>query len=251
MSVSTRFDGDPESCRRVARRLDGLAEAVERAGHFLARQAGLPPDDFEGLSGNAYRDSAGRLHGEAVAAAAAERALAVALDGLATSLDDVRRVLRRAHALARDNDLVVDGAEIHAPGPDATERRREVFRMVEGAVREARRVEDQAHHDWQAALARHTGTPAPPPLVTGPTGRPSPHPLPNPLPTRHRRPTHPTAPAPVPVAETASSTPAAGPVPAAATRGDDWAPPPPGADWAPAPPPAPGLISWEGPDGPR
>lgn len=250
MTLSARFDGDPESCWRVARRLDGLAEAVERSGHFLARQAGLPPDDFEGLSGNAYRDSAGRLHGEAMAAAAAERALAVALDDFATGLDDVRRVLRRAHALARDNDLVVDGPEIEPPGPDATERKREVLRMVEGAVREARRVEDQAHHDWQAALARHTGTTAPPPLATGATGLPSPHPLPEPLPDAGSAPTAPlTAPA---APQDSPGTPLA---PAAAAAGggggDDWAPPPSSTDWAPAPPPLPALISWEVPDGPR
>lgn len=251
MTLSTRFDGDPESCWRAARRLDGLAEAVERSGHFLARQAGLPPDDFQGLSGNAYRDSAGRLHGEAVAAAAAERALAVALDGFATSLDEVRRVLRRARALARDNDLVVDGPEIEPPAPGATERQREVFRMVAGAVREARRVEDQAHHDWQAALARHAGTTAPPPSVTGPTGRPSPHPLPGPPPDAGSSPAAPVEPpAPPPPSPSPPRVPAVAATGGGGVGGGGGGGGG-GDDWAPAPPPAPALLSWEVPDGPR
>jgi hypothetical protein len=140
MTLSTWFEGDPESCWRVARRLDSLAETMEQTGRFLGHQASLPADEFEGLSGNAYRASAGTLRDEAVDAATAQRALASALDEFATNLDGVRRILRRARALARDH-LVIHGLEIQEPGAYADERQREVFAMVEGVVHEARRIE--------------------------------------------------------------------------------------------------------------
>lgn len=271
MTVSTWFEGDPESCRRVARRLDRLAESLEDSGRLLHAQATLAPEDFEGLSGDTYRRSAARLRDDSVGTAAAQRALAVALDGFATELDDVRRVLRRARALAVD-DLVVSGTDIEPPGPGATERQREVFRMVEGAVAEARRVEDQAHHDWQAALAQHAGTAAPSPLTTAPSGLPVPHPLPDPLPERPADP--PDDPRDDAAAGgSSSSPPTADTAPAAATRppgpvagaGEDLQRPagdrlvePPTDDWAPVPAASPGaspagpeLIEWELSDGPR
>ncbi|MDO9494074.1 MAG: hypothetical protein Q7J48_00075 [Nocardioides sp.] len=246
MTVSTYFDGDPESCWRVARRLDGLAESLEVTSRFLCHQASLPADDFEGLSGNAYRDSAGRLHGEAVAGASAQRALAAALDDFGANLDGVRRVLRRARALARAH-LVITAQEIQPPGPYADERQREVFEMVAGAVREARRVEDQAHHDWQAALAQHADTRAPSPIVGGPFGLPMSDPipgsLPDPLPDV---PSRGSAPAPT----TPTAVPSAAPAPVSPVPDDDWASPAQD-DWEPAPPPAPALVTWELTDGPR
>ncbi|MFA6300372.1 MAG: hypothetical protein WC642_14490 [Nocardioides sp.] len=258
MTLSTYFDGDPESCWRVARRLDGLAESLEVTSRFLSHQASLPADDFEGLSGNAYRDSAGRLHDEAVAGASAQRALAAALDDFGTDLDGVRRVLRRARALARDH-LVITAQEIQPPGPYADERQREVFRMVAGAVREARKVEDQAHHDWQAALAQHAGTRAPSPIAGGPFGLPMSDPIPGPLPDPLPEPPSdpPSEPLPdvpsggsAPAPTTPSAVPSAVPAAVSPVPDDDWASPPQD-DWEPAPPPAPALVTWELTDGPR
>ncbi|MDP2771948.1 MAG: hypothetical protein Q8O61_00205 [Nocardioides sp.] len=276
MALSTCFDGDPESCWRVARRLDGLAESLEVTSRFLAHQAALPADDFEGLSGTAYRDSAGRLHGEAVAGASAQRALAAALDDFGTSLDDVRRVLRRARALAREH-LVINAQEISPPGPYADERQREIFEMVEGAVREARRVEDQAHHDWQAALAQHAGTATPSPIAAGPFGLPMPGPTPGPLTDPLPDPLTDPQPDPLPdpppddhpePGPTPAPAPSVNPAPALAPaalggrdhdwdddghndRDADWASPAAATDWAPAPPPPPALVPWELTDGPR
>lgn len=265
MTLSTYFEGDPESCWRAARRLDTLAESLDDTSRFLGHQASLPADDFEGLSGDAYRGSAGRLRDDAVGTASAQRAVAVALDELATNLDGVRRVLRRARALARDH-LVIVGLEIQPPGPYADEHQREVFRMVEGAVHEARRVEHRAHHDWQVTLAEHAGTPAPAPIAGGPFGLPLPDPVPEPLPEplpepqpdprSDRQPDpqpEPDPPAgsapPAPTAEpTASSVPTTSPAPVAVQ--DDWESASED-DWAPASPAAPVPISWELSDGPR
>lgn len=257
MTLSTYFEGDPESCWRVARRLDVLAESLDDTSRFLGHQASLPADDFEGLSGDAYRGSAGRLRDDAVATGSAQRAVAAALDEFATNLDGVRRVLRRARALARDH-LVIAGVEIQPPGPYADERQREVFRMVEGAVHEARRIEHRAHHDWQVALAQHAGTHAPAPIAGGPFGLPLPdalpdalpEPVPDPRPDRQPDPRPEPDPsagsAPPPTAvPTASAAPAA-PV----VVEDDWESPPED-DWAPAPPASPVPISWELSDGPR
>jgi hypothetical protein len=269
MTLSTWFEGDPESCWRVARRLDSLAETMEQTGRFLGHQASLPADEFEGLSGNAYRASAGTLRDEAVDAATAQRALASALDEFATNLDGVRRVLRRARALARDH-LVIHGLEIQEPGAYADERQREVFAMVEGVVHEARRIEHRAHHDWQAALAEHAGTAALSPLATGPSGLPLlepdpvPHPDPEPEPEDGPQPQPPgggaaassTAPA---TTTTPAATPAATPAPVVAPEDDwrqpsetDWLPTPaPVPTTTPAPAPEPELIEWELTDGPR
>lgn len=265
MTLSTYFEGDPESCWRVARRLDVLAESLDDTSRFLGHQASLPADDFEGLSGDAYRGSAGRLRDDAVATASAQRAVAVALDELATNLDGVRRVLRRARALARDH-LVIAGLEIQPPGPYADERQREVFRMVGGAVHEARRVEHRAHHDWQVALAQHAGTPAPAPIADDPFGLPLPDPVPEPpleplpeprpeprpdrQPDPRPEPDPPAGSAPPPptVVPTASSTPTDPPAPVVAQ--DDWESPPED-DWSAAAPAAPVTITWELSDGPR
>lgn len=262
MTLSTYFEGDPESCWRVARRLDVLAESLDDTSRFLGHQASLPADDFEGLSGDAYRGSAGRLRDDAVGTASAQRAVAAALDEFATNLDGVRRVLRRARALARDH-LVIAGLEIQPPGPYADDRQREVFRMVEGAVHEARRIEHRAHHDWQVALAQHAGTQAPAPIADGPFGLPLPEPIPEPAPEPDpdprpdRRPDprpEPdppagSAPPPAPtVTPAASSAPIAGPAPVEAQ--DDWESPPED-DWAAAAPASPVPISWELSDGPR
>ena len=261
MTLSTRFEGDPESCWRVARRLDVLAETLEDAARYLGHQQSLPAEDFEGLSGAAYRVSAGRLRADATAGATAHRALAVALDEFAANLDGVRRVLRRARGLAREH-LVIHGLEIQEPGPYADARQREVFAMVRGAVEEARRIEHQAHHDWQAALATHAGTAPPAPAAPGLFGpQPDPDPLPHPDARPDDRPDDPpddrpddrpdAQPLPGPESPGAGTgggmTPAASPVPAAPSE-DDWRQVT-AEDWQPTP--APELIEWELSDGPR
>lgn len=274
MSLSTWFEGDPESCWRTAEHLDRLAVAVEGARGFVETQATVSPDDFDGWSADAYRLNAGRLHGRALVCGSACRALAVALASFGTTLDAVRLALRRTRALARQH-LVVEGHEIRRPGPYADDLQRRIFRLVEHAVHEARRLEHQAHHDWQSALAEHAGTAPPPPTgavagsvpgaVSGgvPGSVPAPPPLDPPVPTPTSTPI-PTQPAllgssapPAITSGTAavltSTARARGPRDTSPGLAVDRAPdltlvPPSFDDWAPAHPVA---ISWEVPDGPR
>jgi len=132
--------------------LDELAGAVARAGDFTATQATLSPDHFDGWAADAYRLNAGGLTGRERSCASACRGLAAALGILAAALDVVRLALRRMRALARQH-LVVEGEEIRPPGPDAPDVQHQVFQMVEHAVHQARRLEHQAHCDWQSAPA--------------------------------------------------------------------------------------------------
>ncbi|GEP39714.1 hypothetical protein NPS01_33770 [Nocardioides psychrotolerans] len=161
MSLSTSFEGDPESCWRTAERLAGLARALEDARGFVAAQATSSPDDFDGWSADAFRLSAGRLHGQTQRCETACHELAVALTAFGTSLDTVRLALRRTRELARQH-LVVEGEEILRPGPYADDGQRRTYELVEQTLDQARRFEHQAHRDWQAALAEHAGTAAVP-----------------------------------------------------------------------------------------
>lgn len=178
MSLSTSFEGDPESCWRTAERLESLAAAVEDARGFVATQATSSSDDFAGWSAEAYRLSAGRLHGKAQHCGTACRELAVALAAFGTSLDRVRLALRRTRELARRH-LVVEGEQILRPGPYADDGQRRTFALVEETLHLARQVEHQAHRDWQAALAEHAGT-APVPVVAALPGVEPTLPLPRP-----------------------------------------------------------------------
>ncbi|WP_341925567.1 hypothetical protein [Nocardioides psychrotolerans] len=277
MTLSTSFEGDPESCWRTAERLDSLAAAVEDARGFVATQATSSSDDFAGWSAEAYRLSAGRLHGKAQHCGSACRELAVALAAFGTSLDRVRLALRRTRDLARRH-LVVEGEEILRPGPYADDGQRRTFALVEETLHLARQVEHQAHHDWQAALAEHAGT-APVPVVAPLPGATPPPPaaaappappLPDPGEPVRPDPVDPPPPPDPPDAADQGAPPMAAVVAAAgataagvltrpprarrpvdltlvAPTDDDWSPAT--SPTTPVPPAIP--IPWEVPDGPR
>ncbi len=262
MSLSTAFEGDPESCWLTARRLHRLAGAVADARSFAATQAGVSPDVFDGWAADAYRLSAGRLGDRARGCRSACRALAVALEDFGTDLDAVRLALHRTRGVARRH-LVVRGEEVLHPGPYADDLQRQVFGLVEHAVHDARRLEHQAHRDWQRALAEHAGTPAVPPA-----GLPAPAPGGAPAgPPPQVAPGLPPRPAERPAAATSPQPPAppgAAPLTAGVLTVARRAPEPVDLDlvlvspddWAPAINGAingaiSGAIPWEVPDGPR
>ncbi|WP_309649761.1 hypothetical protein [Nocardioides sp.] len=270
MTLSTSFEGDPESCWRTAERLEGLAVAVEDARGFVATQATSSSDDFAGWAADAYRLSAGRLHGQAQRCGSACRELAVALTAFGTSLDKVRLALRRTRELARQH-LVVEGEEILHPGPYADDGQRRTFALVEETLHLARQVEHQAHRDWQAALAEHAGTapvPVEVPLPGAAPAQPAPAVPPLPDPAEPVRPAPddppPADPPDVTLPDTSPVVAAAAAAAGAAAAGVLTRPPrasrpvdltlvaPVDDDWSsatPVPPVAP--IPWEVPDGPR
>lgn len=170
MSIDTDVAADPDSCRSCAHRLAGLGGQLAGARSYLAGQAHLRRDGFDGLAADAYRERCRALARAADGAAERCGGLARALEAYADGIDRVLAVMARAREVARA-ELVLHGRVIPSPGGYATDRQRRVYRRLAGLVADARAEESRLRHQWLGAIARHSVGPEQPPYPpVGPGG---------------------------------------------------------------------------------
>lgn len=162
MSLDTVVRGDPDDCRRAARRLERLAAELDAAAATLARHSHLPADAFGGLSGDAFRGRAAGLARVGEAEGRRCERLGRALEELALDLEDAGRVMTMARVEAREL-LAVDAVFIHPPEGDQARSplAQRAWRAVAALVARARAVEARAQADWTATLRELADLPGP------------------------------------------------------------------------------------------
>ena len=194
--ASLVVDGDPVSCRLVARGLAALTGTLAETADFLSRQA----DGADGAGAAdagpgcvwaaAYRARCRHLAAEATALRARTDTLASALNLLTEALERARAVLHDVEVMAAPHGLVV-GHLLVSPAPGDREASAWVaWRDARVLVRLARRIERDARHAWQRALEDPVDHPAPAgpdaPVPPGPPLSPD-TPCPAPQPRRPPR----------------------------------------------------------------
>jgi len=191
--VSLVVDGDPASCRLVARGFAALTGTLAETADFLSRQAdGADGADAANNAGPgsvwvaAYRAHCRRLADEATALRARTDTLAAALALLAEALERAGGVLHDVEGMAAPHGLVVDRRLVAPATGDRDASAWVAWRDARVLVRLARRIEREARHAWQRALEDPVDHPVPagpdapmppgPPLL--PPGAPCPAPEP-------------------------------------------------------------------------
>lgn len=212
--ASLVVDGDPVSCRLVARGVAALTGTLAETADFLSRQAdgaaGAGAADPGPGSGwvAAYRARCRRLAAEATALRARTDILTSALILLAEALERARAVLHDVEVMAAPHGLVVDHLLVSPAAGDREASAWVAWRDAQVLVRLARRIERDARHAWQRALEDPVDHPAPAgpdaPLPPGPPGPSLPPDTPCPAPEPRRPPRAPgPAPEDVPVPDLA------------------------------------------------
>ncbi len=176
--------GDPGRCRSAADDLRATGRGIDSATTFLDDQVALPEEDFDGHTGNAYRDACGILRSDLDAAGSDVGALATDLDTYADRLTDVNDVMTTALRMAPSLGLEVSGDEVGLPA-GASDQQSSDYRRLRTNVGTALEARAWADQQWERSLERHAGGLAAPYLEYPVFPLPEPDPGRWPIPDSH------------------------------------------------------------------
>lgn len=129
MGLETQVPGNAEDCRDAARRLRWLANKVDECRPFLRRQAGLPDDEWSGLTADCYRSACRRHHRVFTNISENVRGASAGLDDFAGNLDQVNRVMARAREVAR-GEFALRGTTIVPPPAYTTPQQQATYQRL-------------------------------------------------------------------------------------------------------------------------
>lgn len=157
-----RVDGYPAGCLETADLLAALARRLAEAESALGRASRISPSDFDGLAAAAFRTRAAGLAGTTGSAAADTAGLGRALRELGRDLRDVEIVMDRLADRARPHLRVLPDRILAPERPRSFQepgdaQAWQVWDELVALHADARRLEEEAHDTWRAAIARFTG----------------------------------------------------------------------------------------------
>lgn len=176
-AINTAILAEPDSCRDGVRYLTKLAEANQAAGAALSRARSESESDWAGAASEAFRDQAAQATRAADEVERIAHKVSRALTSFADNIATCKSRMNSALEVAREGGLVVRGTWIEKPIGDPTqaapqgmgspslpgldpahqkhealERRLDAWDEAEGLVQWARRLENTAHEELNAAL---------------------------------------------------------------------------------------------------
>lgn len=176
-AINTEILADSNSSREGAAYLTKLADANHDAGTALNKARSESESAWEGVASDAFREQASRAASETDELARVAHKVSRALTSFADNIATCKSRMDRALDAAREGGLVVRGSWIEKPIGDPTqtasdgvgspsmpgldptyqarkelERRLDAWREAEELVQWARRLENTAHEELNAAL---------------------------------------------------------------------------------------------------
>lgn len=176
-AINTDILAKPGTCREGAHHLTKLADANHDAGTMLNKARSESESVWEGSASEAFREEASNAASEADEVARIAHKVSRALVSFADNIATCESRMNRALDAAREGGLVIRGTWIEKPIGDPTqtapdgvgtpsmprldpayqakkdlERRLDAWSEAEGLVQWARRLENTAHEELNAAL---------------------------------------------------------------------------------------------------
>lgn len=143
--LSLHIAGDPDDCRRVARRLRERASTLDRVVTRLLR----PTEGLTGLAALAHTTHCRGVAGDAAALGDRCASLARGLDELADGLLDARHTMTEARHVGAGAGLVQGERLMPPPLDGITPQAGEAWVRARALVQQARRRERQARDGWR------------------------------------------------------------------------------------------------------
>jgi uncharacterized protein YukE len=175
MTIETRVDGEPESCRALARSLRDGATAASTAGDDVHKARSASTTCWGGESAELFRNRMNEVGRGSDQLAEYSVQVAQAAEVFADELTTVEVRMQQARAVALEAGLTVTGTVIGAPGPpppplpadpepaavtvhvaavEAHQMRAAAFGEIQQTVTAARELEATAHRNLGTALGR-------------------------------------------------------------------------------------------------
>ncbi|RRO15438.1 hypothetical protein EIL87_15350 [Saccharopolyspora rhizosphaerae] len=176
-AINTEVLAEPNSCREGAAYLTKLANANHEAGTALNKTRSESESAWEGAAAEAFREQATRAASDTDEVARIAHKVSRELTSFADNIATCKSRMERALDAAREGGLIVRGTWIEKPNGDPTqtasegagspsmpgldptdqarkdrERRLDAWREAEDLVQWARRLENTAHEELNAAL---------------------------------------------------------------------------------------------------